>query len=980
MRNLKKLLVVICVLALLTASCVIAAFAADAGTVAELEALIATAETATDPVEKYNAVLGVKDYIKNGKIDKEEAGYDEAVAKAHVLTVSTASKLLVLVDVDGVTATVAYDYMIKADKLLELYELAEDVEGYADAKAKYDSALVRAVGVLNAQCDPEIETTLTTAVNHTCVAKAKRVLTECTPFGDESILTDLKAEFAALETAQRNAVEKNYRDLDDTNRISNYDLPIFFEENWESRNVGLDKSNLGSTWHVDDKGIANKFGIQLDADGNKYMVHQYREKMNPQSSYAQISLAAHDVTNKNGLVFEFDITTFGEFPDKGFHIETGSVGGAYFPPSYFRVDNQGNILSNENSGAHVIFENGIIPGQWTHVILILDPLDFVYNLYIEGQHIATYDAKYNGVTTYDHNKVAFRISGGTGSSGEMAIDNIQIYSGDNYRNHNRLTDMNRDEKFLFYVDYLVDENNAVSERSLSYTTAKTLLESYWVVDDNGNGSYTDYALANPEIKAAVDTYNAFDLDSFLYEVGIRTLDEYIDLVEDLAAIERKTNTSTTRTDMIAYINTYLTKNGDLINREIDQDGNGKADYFEYESIVNQVNREAGYDANSVDFIRYVNRFEAATTFSAKQRNYKAASELAENDGIDIALIMDESNPDRANFPELVEAFEKYRNADQMLYQLNKDNNSNKIVKCIEKINVFTTEEEWLANREIMEEYLYLLENIVLELDEYGTLQYNPDHAGVEDAVEFFNETYAFFFAIHQDEHVEYIQGMLDRVANTEAYIEKMGMVSSVEKYIDVNDIDHNDARIINLLNDLDTCKAELALREEDYAKILVQNAVYFVNLVERMRTAQTYNEQKQYFEEAHLLYFYIDVTVEGAAKAVEIFDEYKINLERIAESSVRFIEAVAIYKTCETEDDKYAALVECYYNAQFVEMSYDGAEEAMAEYLEAYNTYMNYVEAVNEDITSTGNAVGSVRANCGITNVIAVIIKKLFGI
>ena len=52
----------------------------------------------------------------------------------------------------------------------------------------------------------------------------------------------------------------------------------------------------------------------------------------------------------------------------------------------------------------------------------------------------------------------------------------------------------------------------------------------------------------------------------------------------------------------------------------------------------------------------------------------------------------------------------------------------------------------------------------------------------------------------------------------------------------------------------------------------------------------------------------------------------------------------------------------------------------MAEYLEAYNAYMNYVESVNEDITSTGNAIASLRVPCDITNVIAIIIKKLFGV
>jgi hypothetical protein len=56
------------------------------------------------------------------------------------------------------------------------------------------------------------------------------------------------------------------------------------------------------------------------------------------------------------------------------------------------------------------------------------------------------------------------------------------------------------------------------------------------------------------------------------------------------------------------------------------------------------------------------------------------------------------------------------------------------------------------------------------------------------------------------------------------------------------------------------------------------------------------------------------------------------------------------------------------------------AEEAMAEYLAAYNAYMNYVDSVNNDVTATGNAIGSLRVPCGITNVIAIILKKLFGV
>jgi hypothetical protein len=258
--------------------------------------------------------------------------------------------------------------------------------------------------------------------------------------------------------------------------------------------------------------------------------------------------------------------------------------------------------------------------------------------------------------------------------------------------------------------------------------------------------------------------------------------------------------------------------------------------------------------------------------------------------------------------------------------------------------------------------------------------YATDYEGVKEAIEFFNTSYDYFYDLLQTEHIAYIENVLGLILASDQYIEKMGMVSVIERYVESNDINLKDERIVKLLNNLDTCKAELVLREADYAEVLVQNAIYFVNIVERMRTAETYDEQRSYFESATPLYYYLDSRIEGAAKAVEIYDEYKIKLDRIAESSIDFLEAVAIYKACETEDEKYAALVECYYNAQFVELSYEGAEEAMAEYLAAYNEYVGYAEAVNEEIVLSGHAVGSFRANSGVINIIAVIIKKIFGI
>lgn len=976
MRNFKKTLVVICVLALLAAGCVFTALAVDVGVLSDLNALVAAAEAETDAIARYNALVSVDEYLDSHTFNTAEDGYDAAIANANAAFVNGAVALLNNVK-SNTSADNAYDYMMKADALLEMRALPEETLGFADAKAKYDATLVKTLQLLVEKCDAKVETNLKTATNGITVKKVNSVLAYCAPFGDASVLDSVLAQFETLEAAQERAEQKNYSDLDASNRLTNYELPIFFTEDWEACKVGLDSTNLTGRWTVDLKGISNRIGILQEDNGNKYMIHRYLEKDNPQSSYTQIGLSSHNVTNENGLVFEFDITTFNTVPDQGVTIETGSVAGAYFPPCYFHIDNRGNICTNDKST--VALEGAIVKGEWTHIVIVLEPSEFVYNLYVDGQFICTYDAKYEGKTRYDHRQVAFRISGGKGTSGEIAVDNLQIYGGDCYRIHDRLETMTEDEKFLYYVSYLTNEKNAVSERSVAYNTAKSLIDKYWVVDENGEGTYTEYTLSNPAMMDAVDIYTSFDLESFLYEVGIRNLDSYIALVESLISIERNASTATQRKDKISEIVKFVNTNVDLINRDADRDNNGKSDFYEYDTIVTRITREANYDGNAADFIRFISRFEKATTLSAKQRNYNKAVELAENDGIDISLILDETTPGRENFKDLIAAYDVYRNADKVIYELTLSNNSSKIIKCIARINCYTTEEEWLENREFMEEYLFLLKDVVFGTDENGNLLYDPNVEGVEEALEFFHASYSYFYAILQTEHVEYIQDRLDRIAATDAYIEKMGMTASIEKYLEVNDIDYEDDRIILLLNNLDTCKAELQLREADYAKLLIQNAVYFTNLVERMRTAQTYNEQKAYFEEAYLLYFNIDITVEGTARAVEIFDEYKINLDRIAESSVKFLEAVAVYKACETEDEKYAALVECYYNAQFVEMSYDGAEEAMAEYLEAYDAYMSYAEAVNEDITNSANAVGSLRSNCGITNIISIVIKKLFG-
>ena len=296
------------------------------------------------------------------------------------------------------------------------------------------------------------------------------------------------------------------------------------------------------------------------------------------------------------------------------------------------------------------------------------------------------------------------------------------------------------------------------------------------------------------------------------------------------------------------------------------------------------------------------------------------------------------------------------------------------------VDDFTTEEEWLANYDYINKYLNLIKDTVMGRELDGGYLYDPNYDNVGESVELFGVMYSFFYRVQQEGHIKYISEIVDLISSTEAYIEKMGMVSMIDRYLASNDIDYNNEEIIELIQELETCRSELQLREEDYGRILIQNAVYFTNIIENLRTASDYTEKKAYFNSATEYYFNLDITVAGAAEAVAIYDAYAIELALIEESSLTFIEAVDYYFACETADERYAALVDCYYNAQFADTTFAGVTEALELYEEEYERYMGYVEDVNDDLVSAGGAVGSLRSHCGVNSIIAVIIKKIFGV
>ena len=1004
MRNFRKILIAACVLALLVAGCVVFALAKDdepIGTVEELVKLIETAEGEhkTDE-ENYLSVVAIAEYLDGHKIEDESYTYTTAIIRAHKVTVDCARTFIDAVYAPDVDDNTALNCISKASELLGLYDFPESTGGLSEAKTKYNEALVQTANIFIAGIDENIETTLKTATNQIAINKMKKLMQDCEFFGDENPLTAVEEKFAGLLEAHENAVAKNLEALDSKNSASSYDLPIFYEEDWESRSTTTNPSIPG--WTFDRKGIANEINIEKEKNGNKYLVHRYLEKDNPQGTYAQINLSQMNVVDAQtkGLVFEFDIATFSEIPPAGIVIETGSIRPSTFPPPYLCFTGNGDI-SSDKEGTNVLLKEALVVGQWLHIILVVDPVDFVYKLYVAGEYVGSYDAKYNGIEKFEHGKVAFRLSGGASKQGDVAYDNFLIYSGDNYRNHDRLTNMNDAEKFIFFVGFITNEANDVISRKDTYYEALNLLETFWNTDnETGEPGYAEGVVENEALKTAVDTFVAFDIDSVIAGAKLQNLEQYMALVEELLAVERSYDSVNARQGLVNQIADFALKNVGLIDTFADNYpemevpanpddplsdlvkvyGNGIPDYEEYVAKFNTVKEQIEYDKNAKSFLTYIANFQKATSLTSMNRYYNRAKASIDEGKIDLSLILDESAPYRENFMDLVEAYNVYLNSAKKVDDATKDANSDKIIKCMNKINSYRTVEEWEANSEIILEYVNIVKSIVLYVGPNGELNYNPNVNGTKAAVDFFNDVYGYFFNKIQNDHVAYMTDILDRISATDSYISKIGMISLMGRYIDTNEIDFNDERIITLINNMETCKSELELRREDYAMVLIQNSNYFISLVENMRTAKTYVDQKTYFEQAAVYYFSMDVSVEGARRAVKIFDEYKDILDTVEDSTVKFLESVSLYKASEGADEKYAALVECYYHAQYAELSYEGVADAMAEYQAAYNEYMGYATAVNADLEMSGGAVGSLRTNCGITTIIAIVIKKIFGV
>ena len=964
MKNLKKILILVLVAAALVFGAAFGAFAEDeyTGTVDELSAKVQAAVNATEPGSRYNALLAVNEYLPT--VDPASEGYSELAETIDAQALISYKELAAYAD------TTVKSSLSKAQIALTQAKEIQSLFGVEDSAT--DSAInTTALDIANRYL-AEIDDTevASTARNQSDInrlnAFLKLELCDTASDGYKALVADFEAR-KALQTAARDAARQAMYDV---GKLTDHSLETLINTDFAS----------GFSWSTSNQMRGNVFvakngylSVDMLQSNGGYVQHSFNEK------------------GRDGLVIDFDYTNFGQ--PAALHLEGGGHIGFFeegvdtskYPfsegdytygddgktpkayASYMKISAEGHLLSGNTDGSKVILENAVVNGEWTHITVIFEPETFTFNIYCEYEFIASYDARCNrGGFLLTYNPSAVRVA--PTSVGNLAIDNLQVYQGTALRELGVLEKLTTHERFVYYANYYLNENTAdVAGRYLSLTEVEKKWDNYVdaegnfieVVDDGMDPD--DLAALNASLEAAINAVKDYDKDAFIVKVGKANTAALAELATSIKNVQRScTETSiNARGVIVEKIETLIAGASNIFEL-------GETYTEAYDTYVTCRNQYV-MDKNIISFNDKMYRYSMVETANSLEKYHTLAKEIFENADMPI-------DPELAKlegFEEFAKYYDLYVNATKRIDDVKKENNAKTIIGCYRLISGFS-EDEWEANYDYINPYVVMIRGIVNEKF------YNFDYVGVAEVVEEFAYMDAFFYGLLQEVHIAELSSRLDFVFENDAYVEKMGTLSYIERYLASNDIDRTNPEIARLIVNFETAKDELEFREQDYNTVLKQNASYFVSLVEKMRISDDFNEKKALYDQAIGFYFALDASGDDVKDAILIFDEHTIWFERGEAASVDFIEMVGVLEAATTEDEKYAALVQCYMYSLDAVPSYDGVSAAMQIYTAAYNEYNGYVTAANEVIDSTGNTVAAVRANCGVKPIIAVIIKKLF--
>ncbi len=633
------------------------------------------------------------------------------------------------------------------------------------------------------------------------------------------------------------------------------------------------------------------------------------------------------------------------------------------------------------------------------------------------------------------------------------IDNVKFYGGTDYRVLDKFDKMTDGEQFRYFTDYAANEKFPYISRDKAYKRAEVLYAKF---KDNGAYASTvatfDSIRYEEDIKKNAMVENLANLTVLVKElVGAEALSSFENLTDEEKAAELekypgiKVDSSNIAAinNKIASINEFVSDYGDLINKGDTAPGG----YQELIGAVYTMQANIKRLENAVSFVGAVEKFERATTLAALTRHALSAEQIytlaayddVENrayiendivvrtfesrynntvtlaDGTTVVLAegqalakdgtvvelakIDPEKPIELEFialtpadDEYVTIFEYYSTFAEIMALREKYENSRRICNCVDFIldldGFENTVEFYEANYETISSYMNIVRDMV------RTNAYDPDYAGVTEALEVFDELDIYFYKLLQREHIAYIEELLGRYPVKTAYIEKLSIVRSMRDYFDTEDLAVSNttisAEVAEVITEekaeLERLELVLAVYEseieglaETFEDVLEQQTQYFINTVNHMKTLKDLVEIKALYETATIYYYGINVNTVGAPEAIAVYNEYRAMLAEASENALLF--TAAADKLADAEElsgmEKleaiYTALKECAATYENIDDTSTSVKVAITSYKMALADFLSENAAFNDAIFESEQITNAVRSGKISATVLAVI-------
>ena len=815
--------------------------------------------------------------------------------------------------------------------------------------------------------------------------------------------------------------------------------------------------------------IVKDFGSQ--GSDSSILIHIYNKTGDP---YPMINFASNDI----GVVLEFDV--YFTDPNFSLQMECGTQGLSGSNSSYGSF-NKTQITSggaDATAPHYVPFENSanlMVENAWNRIAIAFNNQTKVFTTYVNFVEVGSF--VWSEVNkNYTVKTIRFR--GAVGC--DMWLDNIVAYYGTAPRITDQLTAMDDIEKLEFYNNILENKDGYFdfANRETAYNWITANFSTYYA-----NGAYTDIVADSEKAKAIVDNIREFDftaykvghhveqilnndeisitqklayyndldatiatteyldenkqinttlapeesdlykaLYSYLYEIDpsklidefqISNLDGLKALYDELVAVnEMDYGTIEARENAITAIDLYVVKTGldNISKKEIEKDGEEPYSYAIITKGIEAEKDKIAFDKVVRTIDSYIGFFNKAskTNYVTKARWQRRINEEMYYKNVSIFTDTEKEK----HLPAMLEGWGKLN---EEMAELNKGYNSSVAIQCIDLVKEYAlkllnkAEDTEVTLEALAEELLtyvkaeydayladptaekpawdYVRRYILMARASMPDGGYDENYGGLADAKTFYDPIFDYYYDLVQLEHVAHLNETLARYESATTYIDKKGICTYVENYLVENDIDHTREDIAAIKERVDAISAEIvagegedqSAAEREYLAKLEENAGKFITAVDAMKVAADYVTLYAAYQNAQQYYYLMAITDENVQTAVVTYMELEGKLRAWKDSSDLFIGIVGSMSNTDTLDQTYAKLVKAYAVKELTEATYPGMREALSAYDAAYATYTATVNAVNGEVMETVEVMTSQNSSYSVMEAVIGFFKKLFG-